>query len=87
MCKSGSKSDPSDPSPAWDLHPLEGRALSSLPDPLTTPGIGICGSGWGGCPVLAEMTPTRPSLWLVPGIHNTWCDVLRLQGRPPLGPG
>lgn len=46
MCKAGSKLDPSDPSPAWDLHPLEGRALSSLPGPLTTPGIGICGSGW-----------------------------------------
>lgn len=45
MCKSGSKSDPSDPGPAWDLHPLEGRALSSLPGPLTMPGIGICGSG------------------------------------------
>lgn len=60
MCKSGSKSDPSDPGPAWDLHPLEGRALSSLPGPLTTPGIGICGSG--GCPALAEMTPARPSL-------------------------
>ena len=67
MCKSGSKSDPSDPSPAWDLHPLEGRALSSLPDPLTTPGIGICGSGWGGCPVLAEMSRSQLAVPSGPG--------------------